>query len=206
MSFGDYACTAGDLEQPAELLCPFNLFQIQKLWIYKDAGVSPFATKADAETALAVTAAFGATGDDKVISTPFIENMEIPSPEPVTEAGGSNATVNGREIVTGTNPIVVSTPMMREVTPEIVRQIKALNGVPRLRGYMINEFGDVIGDEVTDGGIFQGVLLSSFFAADPQRMGKNTNDKMPFRFNLDYGWSDRLAKVRPTDYDALNDY
>ncbi|MEX0596917.1 MAG: hypothetical protein WD512_10495 [Candidatus Paceibacterota bacterium] len=207
MSFGDYICPAGDLEQPADLECAFNLWQIQKMWIYKDkGGYVPFATAADAETALATTAAFAGVGDEIMISTPFIENLEIPTSEEVTEAGGTNATVDGQEIIVGVNPIIVNSPMIREVNPAIVRALKKLNGIPSLRAYFVNEFGDVMGDEVTDGGEFRGFKLNSLFIKEPQRMGKNTNDKMPLRFGLNYGWADNLKKVRPTDYDALNDY
>ena len=209
MSFGDYLCPlpAALTEIPASE-CPFNINQLVKMWIYRDiaGAAAPFATVAGAETALAVTALFDAVDDTKFVSTPIIENMEIPTAEEVTEGGGSNATPFGIEIVTGMNPIVVNTPMFREITPEIVRALKTLNGEPNLRAFFVNEFGRIYGEEVTDGGEFQGVKLRNFTVKEPQRLGKNTNDKTPFRFNLDYGWGDKLAVAVPSDYDAIYDY
>lgn len=209
MSFGDYSCPLpAALTDIPENDCPFNLNQVVRMWLYRDiAGQdNPFATIAAAEAALTVDPLFAAVDDTKFIATPIIENLEAPTSEEVTEAGGTNATPFGIEIVTGMNPIVVNTPMFRELKPEVVRELKKLNGEPSLRAFFVNEFGRVYGEEITDGGEFRGIKIRNFTVKEPQRLGKNTNDKTPFRFNLDYGWADRLNSATPTDFDAITDY
>lgn len=178
--------------------CPEKIGQIQKM-IFQRAGFE-FVDPANAFTAEASwTALITAVDDTKIVITPYLESVVIPSPEPITEGGGDNSTLNGRELVVGeTNPIVNG--MMRNVPGKVVKALKKL-AQEELVVYFINEFNQLVGISEDDGDTVTGIPLHAFFAGDAANEGKNTHDKAPIRFGVDYGWRDNLYIVKPA-FDA----
>lgn len=177
--------------------CPENIGQIQK-FIFQRAGWT-FDSEADPTTDFKLLASWTplltAVADTKVVVTPYLENVVIPPPEAITEGGGDNSTLNGREIVVGsTNPVV--TGNYRMIQNAVIQAMKAL-GCEDLVFYAINEFDQLIGRSSDDGETVTGIPIHALFISDLGNEGKNTQDKGNFRFGVDYGWRDDLYIVKP---------
>jgi hypothetical protein len=184
----------------AKVTCKENLYQIQRVIIQR-AGFQFDAPATDIKLLASWTPLFIAADDTKVISTPYIEGLVIPTSEPVTEGGGDNSTIDGREIVLGGGPITV-TGMIAEAPASVIEALQKIACEVDLVGYFINQYGNIICREVTAGDKYEGIPIYSPFISDAGNEGLNTRDKATIRFALDYGWRTKLAILTPTDFNA----
>lgn len=200
---------------PASLLsvpifdCKENLGQIQKLVfqrrqagkVFTESGTTPNSIKN-----LASWDVFkAATDSKKVVATPFVEGFSIPSGEPITEGGGDNSTLDGAEIVLGAGSIT-SEGFFRSIPSKVAKALQALNCEGDLTVYMVNEYGQIIAEEV--GGVagdYRGFPVNFVWVGDTSNEGKNTHDKTPVRMNFMAGWRSNLKLVTPADFDAKYD-
>jgi hypothetical protein len=189
--------------------CGINIGQIQKL-IFQRRQATASPTIADIEDAAVLatwTALKALNTAEKVIVSPFTEEVVIPRGTFITEGGDDNTTLNGTALIVGAGQIPV-TGVFRSLAATVIRALKKLNceTTAGLTVGFINEegkiFGISTGDATTD---FRLIPIYSFGVADAGAEGLNTHDKAPFQFGLKYGWRDRLVAVTPTDFDALVD-
>jgi hypothetical protein len=180
--------------------CRESLGQIQR-FIFQRPG---FHFDADADptkdiTLLASwTPLWVAAGDTKIVSTPLLENVIIPKPEKISEGGGDNTTIDGREIVLGAGAIT-ATGSLAEVPGKIIKQLKALM-CEELVAFGVNQFGKIIGianDLATPADDVIGIPVYTLWVSDAGNDGLNTRDKADISFALDYGWRDDLVIVTP---------
>lgn len=202
--FVDCICPpAAALTAIPTLTCGENLGQIVKYAIQRKQASAPFPTKAgvgagDAGLLASWTTLKAASDATKVTVGPFCENIVIPPVEAITEGGDDNSTLDGMPIVVGATVVQV-TGQFRSLPGSILTVLKLLNCEPNLTLYLINEFGYLIGYSA-NGTTFAGIPIDNFFIADGGSEGKNTHDKTMFRWNLRYGWRDKLAIVKPADF------
>jgi hypothetical protein len=154
------------------------------------------------------TPLFAANDDTKVVSSPYVENFVIPRAERITEGGGDNTTIDGREIHLGWGAIS-ALGQVAEVPGNIIKSIKKLMCEADLVVYPINQYGQIIGIDAVGlpesgapSGSVAGIPISSFFVSDLDNNGINTRDKGDFGFSLDFGWRDDLVMIKPTDFNA----
>ena len=146
-----------------------------------------------------------ATDATKVQATPLFEGFTIPAVEAITEGGDDNTTLDGVPLVVGASTITVP-GNFRSLPSSILKALKAYNCEKNLTVFLVNEFGKIIGQSTTDASTdFRGLEILEFFIGDGGNEGKNTQDKTMFRFNLRYGWRDKLKFVTPADFDARFD-
>ncbi len=204
--FIDCLCPAPTaLTQPAAITCGENLGQIVKLAIQRKQATAAFPTKVgsgvgDAGVLASWTARKAANDNTKIISTPFIEGFTVPPISAIKEGGDDNSTLDGIAVVVGTNTSVCA-GFIRSLPASILLDLKKLNCEPNLEAYFINEFGYIIGMSA-NGTTFNGITISNFFMGDGGNEGKNSHDKTPFELSLRYGWRDKLAIVKPADFNG----
>jgi hypothetical protein len=188
-----------------KLTCNENFGQIQRLLIQR-AGFTFTAPASDIALLASWTPLFIAVGDTKVISTPYLENFIIPRAEKISEGGGDNTTIDGREITLGAGAITAS-GVFAGVPAAIVKQLKAilLEADGSLVAYPINQYGKIIGialDPLNPGDEVTGIPIYSPWVSDMGNDGLNTRDKGDFSIALDYGWRDDIVIITPTDFNA----
>src|SRR5689334_19048919 len=182
--------------------CKEDIGQVQKI-VFQRRGNNFITASNSIATLSSWTATFAASGNTKTVITPFIENFVIPSPEPITEGGGDNTTLDGRELVVGeTNP--VSTSMMRSVDNLIVAAMRSLR-CEDLVVYLINEWGRIIGTTADAGANVTGIPIHAFWVGSSDNKGKNTQDQAPMRFGLAANWRDTIHFATPSNFNALTD-
>lgn len=183
--------------------CPENIGQIQKI-LFQRAGWT-FDSEADPTTDWTLLASWTplltAVGDTKVVVTPWLENVVIGRAEAITEGGGDNTTLNGRQITVGAGNIPM-TGDFRMVASAIVEAMKALQCEgEELVMYFINEFDQLVGRNISSPispvEKVTGIPVYSLFVSDMDNNGKNTQDKGGFSAQLDYGWRKDLIIVKP---------
>ena len=191
--------------------CKQNLGQLQRFLFQRpghvfDAAGTP--TPNPIDTLASWTPLFAANNDTKVVSSPYVENFVIPRAERITEGGGDNSTIDGREIHLGWGAIS-ALGQVAEVPGNIIKSIKKLMCEADLVVYPINQYGQIIGidaeglaEDGTPSGKVTGIPISSFFVSDLDNNGLNTRDKGDFGFSLDFGWRDDLVMVKPDDFNA----
>lgn len=184
----------------AKVTCKENLYQIQRVLIQR-AGYEFDAPATDIKLIASWTPLFAAVAGTKVISTPYLEDFKIPRSEKQVEGGGTNETIDGREIVLGGGPITV-TALIAEAPASVIKALKAIMCEVDLVAYFINQNGNIICKEVTAGDKYTGIPIYSPWINDAGNDGLNTRDKADFSFSLDYGWRDTIAILTPTDFNA----
>jgi hypothetical protein len=186
--------------------CKQNFGQIQRVLFQRagfvfDAAADPTPNPIDVLSSW--TPLFAAVGDTKVVSSPLLANFIIPSPEPITEGGGDNTTIDGIEIVLGAGAIT-ATGSLEEIPGSIVKKLKELMCETDLVAYFINHNGSIIANRVNPDSVgpddeqYTGFPISSLFVPDLASNGLNTRDKAEaFRFSLTYGWRDNAELIKP---------
>lgn len=184
--------------------CPFNLEQTQKLAFQKD-GQSY--TDEQMKLLATFTPLLIAEDATKMVVTPFIgANPIITAGTPITTGGGDNSTLNGEEVVLGSNPSLFTTDFTG-ITPEQEKALKYLKCIKKLRVFFINQNDEIIAEKFTDGENvkYRGILISAYFFSDRTNNGFGTQDVNSMRFSLKAGWSENIVKIKPTDFSPLLD-
>lgn len=210
MTFASCVCplpaAIGDI---GDVTCGENMGQIQKIAFQTKQANPAFATFTGAalngaDLLASWTSALGAADATKITVTPFFENFVIPQVTPIEEGGDDNTTLDGNPVVVGASSIT-ATGTFRSLPAAQLLQLKDYNcRTSNLTVFFINEFDDIIGTSA-NGTTFDGIPIFNFFIGDGDNNGKNTQDKTAFRFNLRYGWRDRLAFCQPSDFNPRTD-
>lgn len=145
-----------------------------------------------------------ATNNTKVVASPFVSEVENEPGEPRTYGGG-NATLNGIEIVLGTNPSTFTSRML-EVKQAVIKAVAALQG-ETLGVYLINEHGQI--GMITDGLAtpvnLMPIPIRSLFVGDKAFGGYENVDSNALNFVFEPNALRDFVIITPTNFDALND-
>lgn len=183
--------------------CAFDIKQIQKVVFQRGGNVFV----ADTIKVLATwTALKTATDETKVVTTPLIGGDPLITPGgAITEGGGDNSTLDGVEVVTGSNPSIFGCNF-KSITPAQEKAIKALMCEKKLQVYFITEENKIL---CTQEGLLatghKGFPITSFYFGDRDNQGFGKQDMNSMRFSLKAGWSEDIVKVSATDFSPLVD-
>ena len=187
--------------------CGGNIGQIQRIIFQRrqPTGTPTFATRVLPQTLANWTTLLTATDATKVQVTPLFQNHVIPPVTAITEGGDDNTTIDGNTNVVGASTIEV-TGEFPNLPAAILAALKMYNCEPNLTVFFVTEYKKIMGWSTTLASAdFRGIDIREFFIGDGGSDGKNTTDKTMFRYNLKYGWRDRVKFVTPTDFDPLFD-
>ncbi len=188
-----------ELESPVDFTCPINFDQIQKIFLFRKAAIDGVSWFAD-QAALLVEANWdvllGLSGDDKMIVTPYLNNIIIPQSEELTEGGNDNTTVNGIETTLGEGftkvagelrgaPSAVSRALQKvgcETTSDI--------GETNIQAIYVGRGNQIIYN-VPDGATKpEGFPIYNFRVGDVGSEGFAQKNKHPLSWSTAPGWSD----------------
>lgn len=182
--------------------CPFDIKQIQKV-VFQRGG-----NKFEAETIKTLatwTPLLVAEDSTKIVTSPLIGGDPLITPGgAITEGGGDNSTLDGVEVVTGSNPSNF-TCNFKSITPQQEKAIKALMCEKNLQVYFINEENKILANQEGLTGGHKGFPITSFYFGDRDNQGFGKQDMNSMRFSLKSGWSEDIVKVTPTDFSPLVD-
>lgn len=148
----------------------------------------------------------GATGDTKIVVTPFIENPTPDGGDAIT-TGGGNASLNGAESVVGSNPVGMTFDM-NNMPQSVIEQMEPLmcEALARNLGvFLVNEKGQLKGikEIVTSGGTptvtWRPIPIQTLFVGELQHGGLVENDKNPLSFKFVPGYLKKTAILTPTN-------
>lgn len=159
----------------------------------------------DAPTLATWNALKAATDSTKVQVTPFIQEPTMEAGEK-REYGGGNQTLGGIPVVIGRNPSAFSGVFL-DVKQSIIAAVKTYECEKNLSVYLVNEQGQIIGlvDNVATPTVFMGIPITSFFVSDKVLGGFEEPDKNNVSWSMMPNWSDNLAIISPSDFDALSE-
>lgn len=200
-------CPAGahlaDLGNPS---CSEGLGQIQKVIIQRifSSGATKNVVLATGSTSIlhkaTLSALFAANDGTKMIITPFLQNPEN-TPGEARTFGGGNQTVNGVEMVIGTNPTDFSA-IMYEMPQSIIKVLKKYQ-CENIGVYFIDEYGNIgckdMGDNTNVGPM--PIQAKSFFVGDKKFGGLEEPDSNAISWKHAANWSDDLVIIKREDLD-----
>jgi hypothetical protein len=142
----------------------------------------------------------------KMVITPFISSLVIPTGEPIKEEGNNNNTVNGIPILQGVNNIMV-TGRFLNLPAEIAEQIRAITkhsasipGFTNLEIFLFNEFGQVLCKKTTGvAPVPYGIPVYNFFIGAKGSEGLNKESVTPLSFDLTGDWDVNLHISNPVE-------
>lgn len=189
-------------------LCKQNLGQLQRFlfqrpgYVFDSTAVMPVVAN-PINVLASWTPLFAAADETKVVSSPYVENFVIPRAERITEGGGDNTTIDGREVTLGWGAIT-ALGQIAEVPGNVMKTVKKLMCESDLVVFPLNNSGFIIGIDAeglaadgTPSGVVAGIPIAEFFVSDLDNNGLNTRDKGDFGFSLDFGWRDDLVIIKP---------
>jgi hypothetical protein len=192
--------------------CAEKFGQIQRAIIRrKQTGneVSPtFANLADMLALANWEAARDADLDDniKMVITPFISSLVIPTGEPIKEEGNNNNTVNGIPILQGVNNINVVGRFLNlpasiaDEIRELTQHSASIPGFTNLEIFLVNEFGQVICKKTTGTTpVPYGIPVYNLFVGSKGSQGLNKESETPLSFDLKGDWDKNLHFSKPTE-------
>lgn len=192
---------------PAEV-CAQNFGQIQKIIFQRIMNGSTKNSIADGTSAgnaglLASWTALKAAPDDtKIAVTPFIEAPADDGGDART-FGGGNDTLNGIEIIIGSNPVNF-TCRLNGKKQDIIAELKKLmceSLANNLGVYLVNENGQIEG--VKDGSSWYPIPVQRLFVSDKHHGNFDGPDYNDLSFSFAPGYSDKLD-VLTLDASALS--
>jgi hypothetical protein len=194
------------LETVATQDCPERFDQIVRLMIQR-VQATPSFTPASILLEATWTPLLVAVADTKIIGTPLIPNVVIPTGEIIKEGGNDNTTINGIPKLAG-QAFVPVTAQLQDANAEVRAALRALAsesavfpGFTNLWAYFVNRFGQVIGD--LDGANVAGFKIYNFFVGDVGTEGLNKSNIANLSFDLEPGWSNDAVIYTP-EFNPLN--
>jgi len=147
-----------------------------------------------------------ATDDTKMVLTPLVPNVVIPTGEILKEGGNDNTTINGIPRLSGRGFVPVTAQLenieraVRAALRKLASESALQPGFTNLWMYMFNRFGQIIANE--DG---SGIYVYNVMVGDTGTEGFNKQNKNNLSFDLAPGWSDKVRIFTPTaPFNPLN--
>lgn len=173
--------------------CAQDVGQIQKMFFWRR---DNYATTASAATSTYWSTALTATGDSKVVVSPFCGNVEFEPGEP-REFGGGNETKDGIPIVKGSEATMVTGRFYQE-DQDIIDTMKDWS-CEKLDVFFVNESNQFVYDD-RGGEDFYGFPLESLNIKDLKIGGFTDADYNDFSMRLRPDWSDSLEVADATTF------
>lgn len=189
--------------------CPESLGQVQKIIfqrVFKTGSERNSFTIATSDPKLKAswTPLLAASDGTKVVQSPFIAAPANEGGEARTY-GGNNETLNGVTLILGETP----TKFTCNILTNAQKTIKALKSYrcENLGIYMVDSKGRIWGlvDDVTTPTKFLPIPITAFFVSSKKMGGLETPDMNMMSWEFLPDWSDNLASMTPTDFNALSD-
>lgn len=173
--------------------CPTNFGQIQKLIFWRHG--NNLASVSCAQTESVWTVRLSATGDTKAIVTPFVAGASLTPGEP-RQYGGGNDTIDGIEIIIGSEPSVFTGKCL-QITGAQVALLKALM-CEDLDVIFINENGQFGYRAVS--GVFYGFHVKGLFVGDMSLPGYAEPSGNTINFKIPSGEMNGFTISSATDF------
>ena len=145
-----------------------------------------------------------ASDGTKVVPSPFIT---APSNEPgaARTYGGGNETLGGIEINIGREPTAFTGKFLQEKQSTIAA-LKKLQCEGALGIYLVDENGEIgaLADNPDEPTKYGPIPIYGFFVSDKILGGLEAPDSNDVSWKFMPNWSDRLVRVKPTDFNALD--
>ena len=178
--------------------CPETFGQIQKIAFQRlkkaDGTVNKFSSSNDIKLKASWTALMAAADGGKIVISPYVQ-------APTNEAGaartfgGGNETLNGIEMVVGSNPINV-TCRLNGKKQDIIAALKSLECEAlsnNLGVYAINEKGQIEG--IKEGRDWYPAPIQKFYVSDKKHGDFDGPDYNDMSFSYAPGYSDSLDVI-----------
>jgi len=176
-------------------VCGERFDQIQRFFFQRKQ-TTPSFTAATIKTQSTWTPLIAAADATKMVLSPRIPNVVIPTNEILSEGGNDNTTLNGEPRITGIGFVGV-TAQLQDVNSAIRLAIRALAnesvGDSNIWMYMVNRFGQIIAK--SDGA---GIPVSNIIVGDTGTEGFNRPNIANMSMTLPAGWSDDVTLFPPT--------
>ncbi len=183
--------------------CPETMGQIQKLLFQRVSNKPIFSSDKSPELKASWTPLITASDETKVVVSPWIENPEL-APGDARTFGGGNATLNGVEVVVGSEATSF-TGLIRKQPQKVIKALKKLMCEP-LSVYFVDEYGRIWMLEKKKGE-YNGVPIqaNTIFVGDKAGGNLEEPDSNTISFKLAPNWSDDLVPISPEDFNALEE-
>jgi len=147
------------------------------------------------------TALRAAVDDTKVVLTPVIgANPVVTAGEASTIGGGDNSTFNGIVQVTQKQPSTFAA-QFTDITPDQETQLQAL-GCNNIAVFIITRDGRIWGQQLAADKLSP-IPVYAWFVGDRGSEGFGTRNTNAVSFSLAPDWSNTLAYVTPSDFNAI---
>ena len=180
--------------------CPGSFGQAQRLWFWR-AGNS-IASVATLIVESTITGLLAATGDTKILVSPYISTPETEGGE-VREWGSGNETMDGIPVTLGRNATKFTCKFVDQLGA-VARTLKPLE-CEDLEVIFVsehNKFGHRL-----DGTVVKGFPIEGFSISDRKLGGFDAPDEHMITFYLKNNWSDYFTITDPTaNFDPLDKY
>jgi hypothetical protein len=186
--------------------CPERFDQVVRLFIQRKQSAPSF-TATSILLQATWTPLLASITATKVIGTPLIPNMVIPTGEIIKEGGNDNTTINGIPKLAG-QAFAPVTAQLQDANKDVRAALRMLAsesavfpGFTNLWAYFVNRFGQVIGS--VNGSNVEGFPIYNFFVGDVGTEGLNKSNIANLSFDLEPGWSNNAVIYTPTDFNPV---
>lgn len=189
--------------------CPESFGQVQKVIFQRIFSTGSTKNSFDAPTSdpklkASWTPLLAAADGTKVVQSPYIQ-------APTTEAGaaktygGGNETLGGIEIIIGREPTSFTGNILRS-TQDTIAALKTFM-CETVGVYLVDEFGRIgaLVDNRTTPTKYSPIPIQGLFVGDKSLGGLEAPDMNVVSWKFFPNWSDNLAILTPTDFNALTD-
>jgi len=177
--------------------CPVDFKQIQKFGFRRRGNIWDATLNNDIKESAGWALFLAAADSTKIVITPFIGgDPAIAAGDAITEGGGDNSTLNGVELITGTNPSTL-TARFDSLSPAQEAAVKTLMCENLLEVFLINSDDNIIADTTSTPTENVGIPIQSFFFSDRGNDGFGSKDSFSMSFQLAAGWSETVEIVVP---------
>ena len=189
--------------------CPESFGQVQKVIFQRIFSTgstknSFVAATADPKLKASWTPLLAAADWTKVVQSPYIQ---APTTEPgaARTYGGGNETLGGVELIIGREPTSFTGNILRSAQ----NTIKALKSYmcENVGVYLVDEFGRIgaLVDDPKTPTKYLPIPIQGLFVGDKSLGGLEAPDMNVISWKFFPNWSDNLAILTPTDFNALTD-
>lgn len=187
--------------------CPVRWDQIQKILLRRINGREALSTT-NILLSATITPLLTETDDTKLIVSPFISNLVIPTTEALKEGGNDNTTINGVPILRGLG-FAAATGQIKNISAATAAAIRAITpetavqpGQTDIEVMFVNKDGKVIAQNPSST-LVTGFPIYNLVLTDVGSEGFGKDNVHNLSFDLAPGWSEKHAMYTPTDYNAL---
>jgi hypothetical protein len=205
-------CPLGVLPNQVDLTCATDLDQIVRIAFQKPQATAPFTTAEPIGEVDSWTALLAASGDTKIVLSPAIANLVIPSSEAVYVGENSNESINGLGYYLGENNIRI-TAEIHSASQEVIDALSSLScysdvtlGASNLTAFLfmrrIKGVSKVVAKGSAVAGDYNGFEIFNFRVSSVGSEGYQTKSKYMISFDMQPDVWEAMELVA-TDFNPL---